>query len=69
MKVPRMEPCGTPAEILPEAEDLPCRTVRCWRLDRELLRRLYRLPKMSHLRNLVRSLVYHTRSNALEMSS
>ena len=49
---PKIKPCGTPAEIFPQPEDWPFKTVLCFLFDKKLRRSNNRLPDIPHLRSL-----------------
>ena len=49
---PKIEPCGTPAEIFLQLEDCPFKTVLCFLSDKKLRRSNSRFPEIPHLLSL-----------------
>ena len=68
-KGPRIEPLGTPAEISPQEEFCPFKTLRCFLSLRKLLIRARRFPETRHRFSLKIRPSWQTLSNALEISS
>ena len=67
-KGPRIEPCGTPAQMSPQLEDWPFRTVLCFLSAKKFLRSDSRSPETPHCLSLNMRPSCHTLSKALEMS-